>query len=91
VWVQDAAGNGLAGVEIVASWSTGQDRFFTGLRPEQGPGYADLAMAPQVDYEVAVAAYKGDVAEGLTSDLQPGVCPVGTVAQEWRLTFQQSQ
>jgi hypothetical protein len=91
VWVQDVAGNGLAGVEIVASWSTGQDRFFTGLRPEQGPGYADLEMAPQVEYEVAVAAYKGDVAEKLTSALQPGVCPVGTVAQDWRLTFQQNQ
>jgi hypothetical protein len=91
VWVRDAAGNELAGVEIVASWSTGQDRFFTGLHPEQGPGYADLEMAPQVEYEVAVAAYSGDVAQRLTSDLQPGVCPEGTVAQEWRLTFQQSQ
>lgn len=91
VWVRDAAGNELAGVEIVASWSAGQDRFFTGLHPDRGPGYADLEMAPQVEYEVAVAAYSGDVAEGLTANLQAGVCPAGTVAQEWRLTFQQSQ
>jgi hypothetical protein len=91
VWVRDVAGNELAGVEIVVSWSTGQDRFFTGLRPEQGSGYADFEMAPHLEYEVAVAAYNGDVAQGLTSDLQPGVCPVGTVAQEWRVTFQRSQ
>jgi len=90
VWVRDSAGNELAGMEIVASWSAGQDRFFTGLRPEQGSGYADLQMAPHVEYEVAMAAYNGDVAQGLTSDLQPGVCPESTVAQEWRLTFQQS-
>jgi hypothetical protein len=90
VWVRDTVGNELPGMEIVASWSAGQDRFFTGLRPEQGPGYADLQMTPHEEYEVALAAYSGDTAQGLTSDLQPGVCPEGTVAQEWRLTFQQS-
>jgi hypothetical protein len=90
VWVQDIAGSELDGMEIVVSWTTGQDRFFTGLRPERGPGYADFTMAPHTEYEVAVAAYNGDVAQGLTADLQPGVCPDGTVAQEWRVTFQRS-
>jgi hypothetical protein len=89
VWVRDAEGNGLPGAEIVISWSTGQDRFFTGLRPEQGEGYADFAMAPQIEYEVALAAYRGDTAEGLSSDLLPGVCPTDTLALDWRLAFQQ--
>jgi hypothetical protein len=89
VWVRDAEGNGLPGVEIVISWNTGQDRFFTGLRPEQGEGYADFAMAPQIEYEVALAAYRGDTAEGLSSDLLPGVCPTDTLALDWRLAFQQ--
>jgi hypothetical protein len=89
VWVQDAEGNGLAATEIVVSWATGQDRFFTGLRPEKGPGYADFEMRPQVEYEVTLADRKGDVAQGLTSDLAPGTCPAGTLALSWQLIFQQ--
>lgn len=90
VWVRDAEGNELSGVEIVVSWSTGQDRFFTGLRPEQGKGYADFEMAPRVEYDVALAGYRGDAAGGLSSALLPGVCPTDTLALNWRLAFQQA-
>lgn len=89
VWVRDVEGNGLPGMEIVVSWSTGQDRFFTGLRPEFGEGYADFEMAPEVEYEVTLAGFRGDAAEGLKSDLLPGVCPTDTLALNWRLAFQQ--
>jgi hypothetical protein len=89
VWVRDAAGGQLAGVEVVVSWATGQDRFFTGLRPERGEGYADFEMEPGLEYEVALANQPGDAAQGLTADLEPGVCPTGTLALEWRVTFQQ--
>lgn len=88
VWVQDDEGNGLGGIEIVASWAAAQDRFFTGLRPEQGPGYADLEMKPQTEYEVALAGFRSDVAHGLSSEPVPGTCPTGTVALDWHLTFQ---
>ncbi len=91
VWVLDAAGKGLANVEVVVTWSTGQDRFFTGLRPEKGMGYADFEMKPQTGYDVTLADRKGDVAQGLISDLSPGVCPTGTIALSWQLTFQQAQ
>ena len=89
VQVHDATGNGLAGVEIVVTWSTGQDRFFTGLRPEQGMGYADFDMEPHIEYDVALASFKGEVAQGLTSDLSSGVCPTDTAALDWRVTFQE--
>ena len=89
VRVQDTEGRELPGVEIVVSWATGQDRFFTGLRPGQGAGYADFDMQPQVEYDVALAGFKGDMARRLTSDLSAGVCPTGTVALDWRVTFQQ--
>lgn len=89
VWVRDAEGNGLPGVEIVVSWNTGQDRFFTGLRPEQGKGYADFEMTPRVTYEVALAGFRGDNAEGVSSNLLSGVCPTDTLALDWRLAFQQ--
>jgi hypothetical protein len=91
IWVQDMQGNELGGIEIVVSWPTGQDRFFTGLRPAEGTGYADFAMSPDVEYEVALADVKGDVAQGLTSNLPPGTCPTGTVALNWRLVFEESQ
>ncbi len=89
VSVWDPEGNGLSGVEIVVSWATGQDHFMTGLRPEQGAGYADFQMAPQTQYEVSLAGFRGDVAQGLTSDLSPGLCPTGTVGLDWRVTFQE--
>jgi hypothetical protein len=91
VRVQDAEGGDLGGMEILVSWNTGQDRFYTGLRPEWGMGYADFEMVPQVEYEVSMAGFQGDVAQGLTSDLAPGVCPGGALTADWRLTFQQMQ
>jgi hypothetical protein len=90
VWVQDKEGQELPGVQVVASWAAGEDRFFTGLRPERGPGYADLQMSPQVKYDVALADFRGEVAQGLAADLLPGTCPTDTIALNWHLTFQQS-
>jgi len=90
VWTQDAQGQPLPGVEVVVSWDTGQDRFYTGLWPEQGAGYADFDMTPATIYEVYLADYRGDTAQGLASDLSPGLCRDGVEAVDWRLTFQQS-
>lgn len=89
VWVRDAEGNGLPGVEVVVSWSSGQDRFYTGLRPEQGKGYADFEMAPRVEYDVSLAGFRGDTAQGLSSELSAGICPTDTIALDWRLAFEQ--
>jgi hypothetical protein len=89
VWVKDAEGNGLAGVGLVASWASGEDRSTTGLRPNLGVGYADFEMSPQIEYEVSLANLNGDIAEGLTPDLSPGLCPTSTIALDWRVIFQQ--
>ena len=89
VQVWDAIGKGIAGVEIVVSWDAGQDRFFTGLRPEQGAGYADFEMAPQTEYEVTLPDFQAEVAKGLSQDLTAGLCPTTTVALDWRVIFQQ--
>lgn len=91
IWVQDAQENELPGIEIVVSWPSGQDRFFTGLRPGRGAGYADFEMDPNVEYAVALAAFSGDAAQALTSVLSPGTCPTGTIALNWQLTFRQMQ
>jgi hypothetical protein len=89
IHVQDAEGAEMAGMEIVVSWATGQDRLFTGLRPELGVGYADFEMSPGTEYSVSLADFGGDAAEDLSSALSAGVCPTGTVALDWKITFQQ--
>lgn len=55
VVVRDAAGDGIAGVEVLVSWGAETARLFTGLKPELGRGYADLVMQPEISYAVRLA------------------------------------
>jgi hypothetical protein len=64
--VQDASGQPAPGVEVVVSWDGGEDRFFTGLKPELGLGYADFSMTPGVDYSLRLAQ-GGDLVSGLAT------------------------
>ncbi len=50
--VQNAARQPIPGMEIIITWPGGQERLFTGLKPELGNGYADFRMAPGVSYAV---------------------------------------
>lgn len=89
VRVRDAQGNGLPGMEVTVSWGTGADRFFTGLRPERGPGYGDLQMSPGLVYDVSLAGVQSDVARGLPADVSPGLCPTTSLGLDWLLVFEQ--
>ena len=42
----------VPGVEIIISSVKGEERFFTGLKPEIGNGYADFVMVPGVNYSL---------------------------------------
>lgn len=55
VVAEDSAGEQVPGVEIVVSWDGGEDHFFTGLKPEFGPGYADFTMDPEEVYTLRLA------------------------------------
>jgi len=55
VFINNAAGQGVPGVEIIITWSGGQESFFTGLKPEIDIGYADFVMAPEVIYTLQVS------------------------------------
>jgi hypothetical protein len=55
VEAKDAAGQPVPGVEILVNWPGNQDHFFTGLKPEHGPGYGDYVMTPDVTYTIHVA------------------------------------
>jgi hypothetical protein len=63
----DAAGQPVPGVEIIVSWPGGEDRLFTGLKPELGLGYGDFNMTPGVSYSVHLAE-GGELVQGLLSN-----------------------
>jgi len=66
VIVQLTSRRQLPGIELILSWSSGEEHFFTGLKPELGNGYADFAMSPGVTYTLR-AAEGGAIVPGLTS------------------------
>jgi hypothetical protein len=43
-----------AGVEIIVTWNRGEDRFFTGFKPELGNGYADFVMQADTVYNIRI-------------------------------------
>jgi hypothetical protein len=87
VQVQDAAGEGVPGVQILVVWDNGQDTFYTGLKPELGAGYADFNMTPgtvyslqMIDGESPITGLHVEDCTSASGDSYPG---------SWLLTFQQ--
>jgi hypothetical protein len=66
VHVSDAAGGPVSGAEVLVIWDEGQDRFFTGLKPELGLGYADFSMTEGVTYSLQLSA-TGEPITGLST------------------------
>ena len=56
----------VAGASIVITWENGEERFFTGLKPEVGNGDADYSMSPNIVYTVRLAS-GSDIASELTA------------------------
>lgn len=83
----DALGQPLPGVEVLVEWNGGFDRFFTGLKPEQGAGYGDFAMLPGVTYTVRLALNPA----APLADVSAPECVDATTSQtylgSWLLTF----
>ncbi|MFV1859782.1 MAG: hypothetical protein ACC647_10615 [Anaerolineales bacterium] len=55
VVVLNAAQGSVPGQEVIVVWDSGQDHFFTGLKPELGLGYGDFAMTEGVTYTLQLA------------------------------------
>lgn len=55
VVVLDVARDPVPGKEIIVLWDTGQDHFFTGLKPELGLGYGDFTMSEGISYTLRLA------------------------------------
>jgi hypothetical protein len=87
VEIFDASGRGVAGVAITVVWDTGQDRFYTGLKPELGLGYADFVMTAETRYSVQAAG-----TQALVTELQAQTCGASDGSSypgSWRLRFDQ--
>lgn len=52
VEVYNSSGEPIPGIEIIITWPTGEEHFFTGLQPEMGLGYADYLMVPNTIYGI---------------------------------------
>lgn len=50
VFVQDYGGIGLPGHAVRVRWNNGESTFYTGLKPERGPAYADFQMEEGLAY-----------------------------------------
>jgi hypothetical protein len=50
----DSSRRQVPGVEIIVTWERGEDRFFTGFKPELGNGFADFVMQSDTVYSVRV-------------------------------------
>ena len=80
-------GDGVPGLPLLVIWDTGQDTFYSGLKPELGLGYADFRMTEGVTYTLQVRD-----ADRLVTSLTSETCTDETgdpYAGSWLLTFQQ--
>ena len=84
VEVYDAQGEPQPNVELLARWDTHEERFYTGLKPEQGIGYADLALEKGYVYQLSIVGFDSDVALGITAD----TCLDEGRLASWQIAFQ---
>ncbi|MBL8102413.1 MAG: hypothetical protein JNM02_07795 [Anaerolineales bacterium] len=85
--LMDSRRKQVAGIEIIVTWSRGEDRFFTGFKPELGNGYADFIMEKDTVYSVRIAAggaFVSDIVAPACTDPNGVSYPGGLL-----LTFQQ--
>ena len=90
ITVLDAQGKQQPNVELLIRWSDGEDRAFTGLKPERGVGYADLQMESGQSYQVGVIGVESDIAQGIVADECPDDGTGGRRTASWEVVFQLS-
>jgi hypothetical protein len=87
VIVLDAAGEGVPAMEVLVLWDEGEDRFYTGLKPELGWGYADFSMQVGETYSLQLPAEDVSVSDLFSEPCETagGVDYPGSI----QLTFEQ--
>lgn len=87
VMVFNSSRRQLAGIKIIITWDSGEEQFFTGLKPELGNGYADYIMSPNTAYTLQLGL-GSDIATNLVApacQMPNGESYLGG----FKLTFQQ--
>jgi hypothetical protein len=84
VYVRDENDRGVAGVKLVVKGPGVEDSFFTGLKPEIGPGFADYLVMAAGSYTVQAAEGRSQVTQGLSFAAD---CPAETPYRSWRVVF----
>src|SRR5450432_2448154 len=75
ITVQDSSGTGIPGVQVEVATDSDKDDFFTGLKPERGPGFADYTMPVDSDSSSAfTVSIPGSTDH--TRPLTPAACTV---------------
>ena len=89
IYVRDADGEGIRGVQIVVRWPEGEDRFYTGFKPDIDPGYADFEMQPGRVYEVHLVDKNSDIADNV-GNITEQTCPdlPADKRPSWQVVFQ---
>jgi len=86
VYVRDENDRGVAGVKLVVKGPGVEDSFFTGLKPEVGPGFADYLVTAPGSYTVQATEGRSQVTQGLSFAAD---CPAETPYRSWRVVFRQ--
>ncbi len=84
VYVQERNGRGIPGMALRVQWDNGEDRFFTGLKPERGLAYADFAMQGDVQYRVDMPGHAESSPVFATGDC---VDEGESTLRSWRAVF----
>jgi hypothetical protein len=84
VMVLDAEGQQQPSIELLVRWDGKDDHFFTGLKPEVGPGYADFGLVKGQTYQVVVIGAESQVAQGIEATTCEGQGYLAT----WQVVFQ---
>ncbi|MBI5960569.1 MAG: hypothetical protein HY866_17655 [Chloroflexi bacterium] len=92
VRVYDQRGEGVPGVQVQVIWSGSQiDTFFTGLKPEREPGYADFEMTPGRSYSVSIPGLRdtSPVVEAVPCEAEDDSGQTVSTTTSYWINFQQ--
>jgi len=62
----DRFGTPIPGVLVIVTWKDGEERFYTGLKPEKSLGYADFSPTPGLVYAIRLGE-GGEVVSNLSA------------------------
>jgi hypothetical protein len=90
IYIRDRLGIGVPGVEIIIHWVEGQDKLFTGFKPDIDPGYADFQMKSGEIYQIQPVSV-GTAGRLPEVTIKPDLCPdlPAGAAPSWQIVFQQ--